>query len=112
MYTPAQNPRGLARISFIAPRSCCSSNDGRIIARDRTGENASFPRRCAFVWPQSRLAGTVLRLAGRDNAMTAHTIQALQTFGPEHCKEVTLDEARQMCHRLTNRRYENFSVLN
>ena len=43
--------------------------------------------------------------------MSAGTVQQLELYGPDRCDVVSIDQARQMCRNLVNRRYENFSVL-
>lgn len=43
--------------------------------------------------------------------MTAHTVQLLETFGPDRCEAMSLEQARRYCERLATSRYENFSVL-
>ena len=43
--------------------------------------------------------------------MTVNTIQQLDVYGPDHCRTLSVDDARRWCRRLAGRRYENFSVL-
>ena len=43
--------------------------------------------------------------------MTVNTVQQLDVYGPDHCRTLSVEDARQWCRRLAGRRYENFSVL-
>ncbi len=43
--------------------------------------------------------------------MTATIAKQLDVYGPEHCRTLSLEDARRWCRRLAGRRYENFSVL-
>ena len=43
--------------------------------------------------------------------MTVQPVQLLETFGPDRCETLSLEQARRWCHRLARARYENFSVL-
>lgn len=43
--------------------------------------------------------------------MSAHTTQLLQTYGPDRCDSMPVEEARRWCRDLARRQYENFSVL-
>jgi phytoene/squalene synthetase len=43
--------------------------------------------------------------------MSVSTVQQLDVYGPDHCEPLSVEQARHMCRRLANDRYENFSVL-
>lgn len=43
--------------------------------------------------------------------MTVKPIEQLNTYGPEHCETLSVEQARVWCRRLALGRYENFSVL-
>ncbi len=43
--------------------------------------------------------------------MTVQPVQLLDTFGPDRCETLSLEQARRWCRDLARRRYENFSVL-
>jgi squalene synthase HpnC len=52
-----------------------------------------------------------LSVFARDHIMTVSPVQQLDTYGPERCETLTVDQARRWCRRLARNRYENFSVL-
>lgn len=43
--------------------------------------------------------------------MTSSIVPQLEVFGPDRCETVSIEQAREMCHKLVRGRYENFSVL-
>jgi phytoene/squalene synthetase len=43
--------------------------------------------------------------------MTLSPVQQLDTYGPDRCDTLTVEQARHWCRRLARSRYENFSVL-
>lgn len=43
--------------------------------------------------------------------MTVNPVQQLDTYGPDRCDTLSVDQARRWCRRLATSRYENFSVL-
>lgn len=43
--------------------------------------------------------------------MTVHPIDQLETYGPDRCETMSVEQARAYCRRLATGRYENFSVL-
>src|SRR5262245_57084237 len=43
--------------------------------------------------------------------MLANPLEMLGAFGPQHCEQLTVEQARAWCRRLAGRHYENFIVL-
>ncbi len=43
--------------------------------------------------------------------MTVNTVAQLDVYGPDHCRTLSVEDARRLCRKLAGRRYENFSVI-
>ncbi len=43
--------------------------------------------------------------------MTVNTVAQLDVYGPDHCRTLSVEDARRWCRRLASHWYENFSVL-